>query len=178
MKCKEIQEKLHKGSPAHDLNGIDPDWLAHVNQCPECKKLLDDLNFVRNHLKRLQPLAIPDKLDQHVYRQCHDEIDAGEHETTVEPVPSGWLRIPPLVWAGICVLVILTFAAITPIIGDLLSSEPLSDRGIFTVIVIGQNALMLLFSPVIIQKFTQNRSNRSQLFNKFSLQNGSGDHIP
>jgi hypothetical protein len=177
MKCKEIQERLHQGLPDDAVNQRDLEWLTHLDNCPQCKKLIHDLNFVRLNLAAAQPRAVPDALDQQVLRRCHDEIDAGTVETLAEPAVTRWLKIPPLIWAAISILVVLTFAAVTPIIGDLLSSEPLSDRGLFTLIVIGQNALMLLLSPVIIQKFTQNRTNRSQLFNKFSLQNGSGDPL-
>ena len=178
MNCKEIQERLLKAAPTGDLNQRDPDWLAHINKCQECKKLIHDLNFMRINLQGLKPKPVADALDHKVLCQCHNELDSAAVHTIVQPEQSGWLKIPPLIWIGIAILIVLTFASITPIIGDLLSSEPLSERAIFTLIVIGQNALMLLLSPVIIQKFSQSRKTRSQLFNKFSLQNGSGDPLP
>lgn len=175
MNCREIQERLLKGEPGSDAKETNPDWLAHINKCDECRKLIQDLNFVRINLGHLTPGPVPDPLDQRVARQCHDEINSMTPDTVTGHAKPGWLMIPPLVWVGIALLIVLTFASITPIVGDLLSSEPLSERGLFTLIVIGQNALMLLLSPVIIQKFTQKGTSRSQLFNKFNLQNGSGD---
>ena len=178
MNCREIQERLLGGVPESDANQRDPDWLAHINKCNKCKKLIQDLNFVRINLGQLESRSVPEALDHRVACQCHDELESIAPQAVAERAKPGWLAIPPLIWVGVAILIVLTFASITPIIGDLLSSEPLSERAIFTLVVIGQNALMLLLSPVIIQKFTQSRKIRSQLFNKFSLQNGSGDPLP
>lgn len=153
MRCKDVERLMIEGSDRtltrQERNAIE----KHLTRCSSCARFREDLLKIRNGLKIFSSPAPSDKLVKKTRSLCHAEMEAsGAYGSkAIQRTQPG--AVPKIIWAALFVLVILSGILIISFLPGFEAEKSLSLRTalIFTLIV--QNAAMLFFSPVLIQKF-------------------------
>lgn len=159
MKCKDI-ERLLIDSSEEDLSA---EKLAEIKQhvlvCAKCAHFQKNLKKVRNYIKEMTVPVPSDELVRKIHSAC---IDKMSNLNAVEKRTSGQNHlksIPAYMWAALICLIILTVIWIIPLLRDFKLNETLSHQTIIVLSLMIQNAVMLLFSPILIRRYrTKNRT--------------------
>jgi hypothetical protein len=169
MTCKKIQRKIMDGWRPVGRDAVDT-VSDHVANCTECRLFMEDYACLRSYLKPLPEVTVPPDLDRDVLALSHRELSRAIAVEKRAAVPQTGIPVPRLVAFGLVFIIAVTLWIILPAVGDLNLADALTPRERFILLLIGQNALMLLLSPVIFKKF-----GKKQHIFKAPLQNGSGD---
>ncbi len=126
----------------------------HVTQCSSCARFQEDLHMIRSGITALPCPAPTEELVNKTKSLCSAEMEIGgvPHSSSIQL--SHPKAVPKIIWAALCVLVVFTgifIISLFPLGFEIEESVSLKTVLIFTLIV--QNAAMLFFAPVLIQKF-------------------------
>ncbi len=161
MKCKDIErlviassDKLPDSKQLHAIH-------LHVEHCIKCSRLKEDVESLRSLLQQRTNLALPEELDKKTYQMCKNEIQSlqkNAHGTSfrqhMQTIPLhmkiAFISLP-------VVMVIWVFSFIEDIGTG--GGEFLSMPTIFCLFLIIQNAMMLLFAPLLIRRFRTKKFN-------------------
>ena len=152
MRCKDI-ERLIIDEPGRtlgrqELNAIE----QHVTRCSSCARFLEDLQRIRNSFKTLACPDPPEELLRRTESLCYAEMEVMR--------VSGFSAIrgihpksaPKIIWAALFALVVLTGILITSLLPGFEMEATVSLKTVLIFTLIIQNAAMLFFAPVLIQK--------------------------
>jgi hypothetical protein len=112
----------------------------------EEETLEEDLSEIRTHLRQSPIPMPPEEFFEHTRVLCHARLSRPP--------------IPKFIWAAIGVLLILSGIWVSPLAREISLEQPLSFPMIGVLILLLQNLLMLLFAPVVIQKFRSRKKDR------------------
>lgn len=169
MTCKKIQKMVLDGW-LPDQNSAEDPVSIHLEKCTACRMFFQDIKCLRSHLRPLPEVSVPPELDRKVLALSHQELSRTLRDMRQTALPDPGIPVPRLVAFGMLFIIAVTLWIILPGFGDLNLMETLTPRDRFILLLIGQNALMLIFSPVIFKKFAK----KQHIF-RMPLQNGSGD---
>ena len=159
MRCKDI-ERLIIDSSEEDLS---PEELSaiekHVARCELCARFRDDLEKVRTGIKTMpQPVLRPD-LAQKTRLRCLAEMDRepGAATKIARLTPSE--PVPKYVWAALFPLIFFTVILIVPVFKEIRLDQTLTFASVVALTIIIQNAVMLLFAPILIRRYQWKKQN-------------------
>jgi len=152
MRCKDI-ERLIIDEPdrtlsRQELNAIE----QHVTRCSSCARFLEELHRIRNGFKTLTCPDPPEELLRRTESLCYAEMEA------IRVSDSGVIQrtpprsVPKIIWVALFALVLLTGILIISLLPDFEIEESLSLKTVLIFTLLVQNAAMLFFAPVLIQK--------------------------
>ncbi|MFC2165039.1 zf-HC2 domain-containing protein [Acidobacteriota bacterium] len=152
MRCKDIErlmiDGLERTLSGQNLNAIE----QHVIRCSSCARFLEDLQKIRNGLRAFSCPSPSDELVKKTRALCHTEMEdmrVSDSGTIQRIRPRS---IPRIIWAALFALVVLTGILIVSLLINFEVEESLSLKTVLTFTLIFQNAAMLFFAPVLIQK--------------------------
>ncbi len=152
MRCKDIERLIvdtsEGGLSQEEIRGID----QHVSSCAKCTRFQEELKGIRVCLKNTSVPDLPDALVQRTRELCYEEIRSFAAAQKVGDC-TGNHSIPKLIWTAIASLIVSTGLLLLPLIRDLELEQTFSFPAVVVLFLIIQNAAMLFFTPVIIQKF-------------------------
>jgi len=128
------------------------DIEQHVVQCPSCSCFREDLNKIRNGLKAPPCHEPSEELLTATRARCYAKMEAMRVSGTGVLPGSRFRPVPKIIWAAVVALVVLTGIIVISLLPGLEIEEPLSLKTILAFTLIVQNAAMLFFAPVLIQK--------------------------
>lgn len=153
MKCKKIK-KLIIDFSAQKISKANSRIMAeHINQCNDCYRFQQELLLMRQSIKTIEKPMLPHSVEKRTRARCIAEITSGDIEKALYPPPFGWLKVPKVIWVAVLILTILTLIFIVPFFGELSTRDSLSPQALYTLILIIQNTLMLILSPLLIQRY-------------------------
>lgn len=153
MRCKDIKKCLIDRWP-QQMSELDSQMLAeHVSQCPSCFKFQQELQLMRQSLETLERPLLPLSLDQKTKKRCCELLACAGLEKKLSPVPFGWLKVPKIIWGAFLFITVFTLVLIAPFFEELSTNGSLSTRTIYTIIIILQNAVMLILAPLLLQRY-------------------------
>lgn len=126
----------------------------HVIRCSSCARFQEDLQSI---WVGLQTLSYPDPSEELVKKTkslCYAEMEVMRVSGSRSIQRTQPRSVPKIIWAAVFALVVLTgilIISLLPLGFEIQESLSLKTVLIFTLIV--QNAAMLFFAPVLIQKF-------------------------
>ena len=154
MRCKDIErliiDGLDRTLSRQELNEIE----QHVIRCPSCARFQEDLHKIRNGLKSLPCPDPSEELVNKTKSLCSTEMEAMRVPYSSAIQGARPKAVPKIIWAAMCALVVLTgilIISLLPLGFEIEESLSPKTALIFTLIV--QNAAMLFFAPILIQKF-------------------------
>jgi anti-sigma factor RsiW len=159
MRCKDIERLIIDSSDEdlsqEELNAIE----KHIAHCALCARFRDDLKKIRMGVKAMPQPVLPPDLAQKTRVRCHAEIS---RRPTAAPkisrlIPS--YPIPKYVWAVLLFLILLTVLIIVPELTEIRWDQSLTFTSVVALSIIIQNALMLLFAPILIRRRRGNKQN-------------------
>jgi hypothetical protein len=130
---------------------------AHIAHCVLCVRFQDDLERIRIGVKAMPQPALPPDLAQKTRVRCHAEISQKPAAASkiAQLIPS--YPIPKYVWAVLLFLIILTVLIIVPELTEIRWDQSLTFTSVVALSIIIQNALMLLFAPILIRRRRWNK---------------------
>jgi len=152
MRCKDI-ERLIIDSSDEDLSLEELGTIEkHVAHCALCARFRDELEKIRMGVKTIpQPILLPD-LAQKTRLKCQAEISQQPATATkiAKLIPSD--PIPKYVWAALLPLILLTVFVLAPTLKGVRLDQTLTFASAAALTIIIQNAVMLLFAPILIRR--------------------------
>jgi len=152
MRCKDI-ERLIIDSSDEDLSLEELGKIEkHVAHCALCARFQDHLEKIRMGVKAMPQPVLPPGLAQKTRVRCHAEISrrpAAASKIT-RLIPSE--PIPKYVWAALLPLILLTVFVIVPVFKEIRLDQALTFTSVVALTIIIQNAVMLLFAPILIRR--------------------------
>jgi hypothetical protein len=144
MRCLQIENILIEGMPEQSA-AIPAQVRAHLEHCPQCSRLAEDLQKLRREAAFLAAISAPEATAGSVLKMCRSELRAG-----IQPLPA---RVP--VWVRACagLLLVLTILWVYPVLEDFFTEESINYNTSLVIALLVQNTIMLLFAPLVIRIF-------------------------
>ncbi len=152
MRCKDI-ERLIIDSSDEDLSLEELSAIEkHVARCALCARLRDDLEKIRMGVKTMPQPVLPPDLAQKTRLRCQAEISRRPAAAAriAKLIPSD--PIPKYVWAVLLPLILLTVFVLAPTLKEIRLDQTLTFASVVAFTIIIQNAVMLLFAPILIRR--------------------------
>jgi anti-sigma factor RsiW len=152
MRCKDIQ-RLIIDSADEDLKSEEMRAIErHIAHCALCARFRDDLEKIRTGIQKMPPPILPPDLAQKTRLRCYAEMS---RQPAAAPkiarlTPSE--PIPKYVWAVLLPLILLTILIIVPAFKEIRLDQTLTFTSVVALTIIIQNAVMLLFAPILIRR--------------------------
>ncbi|NIM58814.1 MAG: hypothetical protein GTO16_07705 [Candidatus Aminicenantes bacterium] len=152
MRCKDIERLIIDSSDEdlsqEELNAIE----KHVARCASCVRFRDDFEKIRMGIKSMPQLIVPLDLAQKTRLRIRTELSMEPAATAKIDQLTHSEPIPKYVWAALLPLIILTAILIVPIFKEIRLDQTLTFRSVVALTLIIQNAVMLLFAPILIRR--------------------------
>lgn len=152
MRCKDI-ERLIIDSSDKDLSQEELSTIEkHIARCALCARFQDDLEKIRTGVKTMSQPVLPPDLAQKTRRRCQAEISRRPAAASkiAKLIPSD--PIPKYVWAVLLPLILLTVFVLAPTLKEIRLDQTLTFASAAALTIIIQNAVMLLFAPILIRR--------------------------
>lgn len=152
MRCKDIEHLIidlsEKDLSPEELSALE----QHIANCTHCARFQDDLNKIRMCIKTIPLLHPSPDLVKKTRMRCYAEISP-QNATTTEIAPqTSSDPIPILLWAALFSLILLTVIVVVPALKDIILNKPLSFPSAAVLTLMIQNAVMLVFAPILLRK--------------------------
>ncbi len=152
MRCKDI-ERLIIDSSDEDLSQEELSAIEkHVARCTLCTRFQDDFEKIRMDVKTIPQPVLPPDLAQKTRRRCQAEISQQHAAASKIAKLISSDPIPKYVWAALLPLIILTVFALAPTLKEIRLDQTLTFASAAALTIIIQNAVMLLFAPILIRR--------------------------
>ncbi len=152
MRCKDI-ERLIIDSSDKDLSLEELSTIEkHVAHCTFCAGFQDELEKIRMGVKTIPQPVLPPDLAQKTRLRCQAEISRRPAAASkiARLIPSD--SIPKYVWAALLPLILLTVFVLAPALKEIRLDQTLTFASVVAFTIIIQNAVMLLFAPILIRR--------------------------
>jgi len=152
MRCKDI-ERLIIDSSDEDLSSEELSAIEkHIVHCALCARFRDDLEKIRMGVKTMPQPVLPPDLAQKTRLRCQAEMSQQPAAASkiARLIPSD--SIPKYVWAALLPLILLTVFVIAPTLKEIRLDQTLTFASVVAFTIIIQNAVMLLFAPILIRR--------------------------
>ncbi len=152
MRCKDI-ERLIIDSSDKDLSLEELSTIEkHIAHCALCACFRDDLEKIRMGVKTIPQPVLPPGLAQKTRLRCQAEMNRGPAAASkiAKLIPSD--PIPKYVWAALLPLILLTVFVLAPTLKEIRLDQTLTFTSAAALTIIIQNAVMLLFAPILIRR--------------------------
>ena len=153
MRCRDCESHLMDGREELLGEGLKRDLEAHLERCPSCRSLKNDLELLRTSVPGLAAPPLSPALEERVRVLCHDEIEKLERRAAK---PSGAPALPGFFWPVVGAIFVLTFVALIPGLIDFFRDGTWTYRTTLALVLVVQNVLTLLFAPVILVRRPEN----------------------
>jgi hypothetical protein len=152
MKCNQAEKLIIELSQTWLDPAIKAELDAHVLDCPKCTSFREKFQMIQQGIDKIKhpdpSLALLDR----TIAFCHDELIGQDEIHVVEKYHSEAIRIPKFVWIAFGALLIFTIAWAVPVIKEAVKYQVFTRQAIIVIIMIIQNLMMLIFSPVLLRR--------------------------
>ncbi len=161
MRCKHVQQLIIDATDRPLTNEEQTGMEEHILQCGGCARFQSTFASLRQGISVLPCPAPSAALDRDTRDLCRGARLASLYFTT-DPALSKWqaLAIPIFIWAALPVLIILTALLMAGGLQDFLNENVSFLSASFLALLL-QNAVMLVFAPILIRTLRHKRSGYS-----------------
>lgn len=157
MKCKQCRS-LILGQGERNMTDRESLMLTeHLSRCPECLGFKNERQVLVGLIKARGAPELSPELERKTREKCHLALRATGTTKESTGTPAGWFGIPRGILVSLFVLVAITLVLILTGFGEFPNGNALSPGDLLTLMLVLQNAVMLLFSPVLFRKYGQFR---------------------
>jgi anti-sigma factor RsiW len=152
MRCQDFERLIlevgeRKLSPEERLT-----LEQHLAKCPACAGFKDSWEDLHLFLEKAPAPALPPELEQRVRLACHEELGTRPLRRARPRRATTAVRVPWPIWVALAVLTVLTAAFLVPGVEGFLHDQKFTLEAVLVLGIILQNALMLFFAPIILNK--------------------------
>lgn len=151
MKCKRAEKLIIEVAQTK----LDPKTMteleAHVLNCPNCSSFRAKLHWIHQEIHQIKTPEPSLELLEKASALCHDELIEQSERYVFEKYRSDAIRIPKFVGIAFASLFVLTIVWAVPVIREVMNSQIITRQAIIMILIIVQNLMMLIFSPVLLR---------------------------
>jgi hypothetical protein len=125
---------------------------AHLTRCARCASLRDFWQDLHVHFSAARAPRLPSELAEKVRLAGHAEIASRLGDRAGRARAEERTAVPPFIWAAFAAITLLTLAFFIPGLQDFMQNQKLTLGTALVLILILQNALTLLFAPVVMRR--------------------------
>jgi len=154
MKCKTCEKLLLDELYGEISNKEILEKDLHLRQCQKCQAFNQDMQIMQSAVST-ELVILPNNLDQITKRKCLQTIEFHPHTKPQRSSPKNWQTVPVSIWAALGLITMFTLILVIPSFSDPGQQKSLSSGVIASLILLAQNAVMLIISPVLIFRFAK-----------------------
>lgn len=124
----------------------------HLETCPGCAAFRSFRGDIRRYLQEAAGPALSDELSDSVRLRCRAELDSLSRTPAGQDSGRRPAAVPWPIWAALLVLTGLTVLFLIPGLEEFRQSQELTLGTVLVLLVILQNALMLLCAPLLMRR--------------------------
>jgi anti-sigma factor RsiW len=125
---------------------------AHLAQCAKCAGLADFWRNLHGHLAQAGGPGLPEDLEAGVRLAGHAAVRSLYEDQAVPDRPERREPVPSFIWLAFTAIVLLTLALFIPGLQGLAENQKMTLGAALALILVLQNALTLLFAPVVLRR--------------------------
>jgi len=158
MKCSEMERLIIESSSVSSDEETKNEMERHMKDCVRCARLEEDMAGIRAALLGQSGPELPQDLDEKTRQLCLATLASSQVNREISD-GKAWLESIPLsIKVAFISLIVLTAVCSLPLLRQLMLEESLSVAAIIMLSMIVQNAVMLIFSPLLLRRFRTKRS--------------------
>ncbi len=151
MRCKQAEKLIIVLSQTELSPTIMAELDAHVFNCPKCSSFKEKLQWIHLEIHQIKTPEPSKELLEKTSALCHDELIEQSEMYVFENYRPCAIRIPKFIWVAFATLFLLTIAWAVPVIREVIKSQIITRQAIIVMLIIIQNLMMLIFSPVLLR---------------------------
>lgn len=152
MRCQDF-ERLILESGERELAQEERTVLQeHLEICSDCAALQSFRGDIRRYLQEPTGAELSAEFSDNVRLRCRAEVESLSARRAGKDVQKRPATVPWTIWAALLVLTGLTLSFLIPGLDEWRRSQKLTLGTALVLVVILQNALMLLFTPLLMRR--------------------------
>jgi hypothetical protein len=151
MRCQDFERLILESEDRELLREESLGLEEHLERCPSCATFRSFREDIRKHFREAAGPALSDELSESVRLRCRAELDSLSRIAARQDSRKRLAAVPWPIWAAFFVLTGLTLIFLIPGLEQLRESQKLTLGTALGLLVIIQNALMLLFTPLLMR---------------------------
>jgi len=152
MRCQDFERLMLESDDRELLREERPALEEHLEGCSKCAAFRSFRGSLREQLREAAGPALPDELSDRVRLRCRAELDSLARTRAGQDFGRRPAAVPWPIWAALLVLTGLTLVFLVPGLEEFRQSQKLTLGAIVALLVILQNALMLLCTPLLMRR--------------------------
>lgn len=152
MRCKAIEKILLEDASEKISPTMQAELAAHLATCEKCAAFKHGLKSIHVAIPEIKSRTPELTLETMTRQACHREMSLREIPAFYRPPKSELLPIPIFLWIGLELLLIISTIWSGSVINLSLNQSTLSFQLILVLVMIFQNILMLVFTPLLLKK--------------------------
>jgi anti-sigma factor RsiW len=152
MRCQDFERLMLESDDRELLQEERLTLEEHLEACPGCSAFRSFRRSLREQLREAAGPALPDELSDRVRFRCFGELDSLSRTRAGRDSGRRPASVPWPIWAALLVLTGLTILFLIPGLEEFRESQKLTLESLLVLMVILQNALMLLCTPLLMRR--------------------------
>jgi anti-sigma factor RsiW len=152
MRCQDFERLMLESDDRELLREERLALEEHLEACSGCSAFQSFRGSLREQLRKAAGPALPDELSDRVRVRCLGELDSLSRTRAGRDSGRRPAAVPWPIWAALLVLTGLTIFFLIPGLEELRQSQKLTPGTAIAFLVILQNAVMLLCTPLLMRR--------------------------
>lgn len=150
MRCQDFERLMLESGERELLREESLALEEHLERCPGCAAFRNFREDIRSYFREAGGAALSEELSGSVQRRCLAELHSLSRARIGQDSVMRPADVPWPIWTALLVLTGLTVVFLIPGLEQLRESQKVTLGTALVLLVILQNALMLLFTPLIM----------------------------
>lgn len=164
MECEDYEKLIIDSEGIRLSDAENTNLEAHLQECPRCSRFREELMRLHTFFSTGGTPALPQELDRRTRSLCHTRLQS----LRFTAARASKTPIPGLVWTALYAIILITGFLALPYVKELRGDGPLSYQTLAALAIVIQNGIMLLLSPVLINRFRSKRNIRTAGINGYN----------
>jgi hypothetical protein len=152
MKCKDV-EKVIIALSAHEVDETTKAEIEnHVDSCPNCSKFQQNLNVMKDRIRKIDFPEPSNSLISKTLELCHSELNRQRQNSLHLQLIPDTMPTPNFIWAAVVAIVTISIVWFFPVLKEFILGQHYSEQTIWVLTIVVQNVIMLLLAPIILRR--------------------------
>jgi hypothetical protein len=160
MQCHQLEKFVLGLIAGKSTPQVQAEMQAHRANCLKCAQFYQNYVHLRQQIKSQLSISAPETLVKNTLAVCHQELD---RDPAFRPVSTVQLRLQRVIAGILFLITILGLWWLLPVIYNFVQNSRLTFPVFCLIGVIGQNLIMLLVMPLILNRYKPVRNWSFQL---------------
>lgn len=148
MKCKQVEKAIIDSFGEKGVAALSDEIKNHIDQCKDCAGFLKNYQQLQTDFDSLSQPTLSERVAQTTLASCHGELVLAENLVTAQKP-----KTPLFIWVLFAFSIVMTILWAFPVLKDYANDQVVTNNLIWLLVLISQNLMMLLFSPVLLRRF-------------------------